>query len=616
MAGPEAPASPAVPTGRRQLARFLGWFALANGGLGALAGLRMLALYEFPAAPLALAYTAFAWLGHYASLGLLVLLPAFGVLLAWPRWPAVRVAAIVPAALLLTLLVVDGNVFAAQRNHLTPLAVAILAPATWAFVAVIGLTVLLFQWLLSGLVAGFVSRRPRRGGGLVLGALATVWLAGQGIHMYADALGDTAVTGLTRYLPAYFPMKGKRTLARLGLVDPATVERQRLLARAGDGGGAGPLRYPLQPLACPDDIPAPRNLVVVLIDGLRPDTVDPRLMPHLAGLQGEGQAFLNHWSGGNSSRAGIFSFFYGVPSTYVDAFYGVQQAPVLLTELRRRDYQLALHAAPGFSTPTDLNRTVFAGVPGLPGERRDVAAVERNRLVTGGFVDWLDGGRDAARPFFAFLYYDPPMGEMPVDAGPLPLDDRFPAERPGADPKVPGHWRQYRHAMQLADAELGRVDAALGAAGLRDDTLLVAFSDHGYEFDDYGTGYLGHASSFSDAQLRSVLAMRWPGRPPARFTHRTSHLDVPATLVGDWLGCTSAPADYSAGRSLFAGADWPWLVAGSYGPHAIVEPGRRTVTQPGGFVEVRGADYRPLAGATLDPAVVEAALAEMRRFYQ
>lgn len=606
----------AAPAGRRQLGRFLGWFALANGALGAVAGVRMLALYQFPAAPLALAYTVFAFLGHYATLGLLVLLPAFIVLLAWPRWAPVRVAAIVPAALLLTLLVVDGNVFAAQRYHLTPLAAAIFAPATWAFIAVIGLTVLMFQWLLSGVVAGFVTGRPRRRGGLVLGVLVAVWLAGQGIHMYADALGDTAVTGLTRYLPAYFPMKGKRTLARLGLVDPATAERQRLLARAGDGGGVGPLRYPLQPLACPDAAPVPRNLVVVLIDGLRPDAVDPRLMPHVADLQGEGQAFLNHWSGGNSSRAGIFPFFYGVPSTYVDAFYGVQQAPVLLTELRRRQYQLALHAAPGFSTPTDLDRTVFAGIPGLPGERPGVSGVERNRLVTNGFVDWLDAGRDAGRPFFAFLYYDPPMGEMPVDAVPLALDDRFPAGRPGADPKVPALWRQYRLAMQLADAELGRVDAALGAAGLRDDTLLVVFSDHGYEFDDYGTGYVGHASSFSDAQLRSVLAMRWPGRPAARFTHRTSHLDVPATLLGDWLGCTSPPADYSAGRSLFAGTDWPWLVAGSYGAHAIVEPGRRTVTQPGGFVEVRGADYRPLAGADLDPAVVEAALAGMRRFYQ
>jgi len=214
---------------------------------------------------------------------------------------------------------------------------------------------------------------------------------------------------------------------------------------------------------------------------------------------------------------------------------------------------------------------VFAGFPNLPGEQRDVPALEWNRLVTSGFTTWLAEARDPGRPFLAFLYYDPPMESM---------------------------------------------DAALGTAGLREDTLLVVFSDHGFELDDYGNGYVGHASNFSNAQLRSTLVMRWPGRAPMRHTHRTSHLDVPATLLADWLGCRNSPVDYSVGRSLFAGTDWDWLVAGSYGAHAIVEPERRTVTQPGGFVEVRGSDYRPLPGAVLDPAVVEAALGEMRGFYQ
>jgi membrane-anchored protein YejM (alkaline phosphatase superfamily) len=604
------------PAGRAQLARFLGWFTLANAALAALVGLRSLALYEFPSAPLALVYTACAYVGHYATLALLGLLPAWLVWLAWPRWGAVRAVACVAAALLLAVLVVDGNVFAAQRYHLTPLAVAIFAPATWIVSAVIALTALVFQLLLSGTVGRFVTAGGQRRGRLVFAGLAAAWLAGQGLHVYADALGDTTVTGLTRYLPGYFPIKAKRRLARWGIVTAATVERQQLLQRAGGAGAGGPLRYPRAPLACPSSLPTPRNVVFVLIDALRPDAVDARLTPNVAALHSEGQAFLNHWSGGNSSRAGIFSFFYGVPSTYVDAFYGVQQGPVLLAELRRRDYQFALYSAPGFGSPAGLDRTVFAGFTGLPGERRDVSAVERNRLVTTGFETWLAAARDPGRPFLAFLYYDPPMESMPVAGASLALDERFPPGRPGTDPGAAGAWRQYRLAARLADEQLGRVDAALGNAGLRDDTLLVVFSDHGFEFDDYGNGYVGHASSFSDAQLRATLVMRWPGRAPARHTHRTSHLDVPATLLADWLGCRNPPGDYSVGRSLFAGDDWDWLVAGSYGAHAIVEPARRTVTQPGGFVEVRGGDYRPLPGGELDPAVVESALAEMRRFYQ
>jgi membrane-anchored protein YejM (alkaline phosphatase superfamily) len=435
--------------------------------------------------------------------------------------------------------------------------------------------------------------------------------------MYADAQGDTRFTALTRYLPAYFPLKGKRTLARLGLVDPAVAERQRLLARA-DAGGGGQLRYPLAPLRCPAPprTGQPANLLFVLIDALRPDAIDPRLTPNLAALRFEGQAFMNHWSGGNSSRAGLFPFFYGLPSTYLDAFYGVQQPPVLLTALRDRNYQLALFAAPGFGSPTDLDRTSFAGVPGLPGEAPDLSATARNQRVTQQWQDWLRRERDPARPFLAFLYYDPPMGDMAGDADPaLPLGERFP---PRADrkPDAPAAWAQYRRAARFADAEFGAVDAALGAAGLAGDTLLVVFSDHGYEFDDYGNGYLGHASDFSDAQLRATLLLRWPGRPAQRFAHRTSHFDVVPTLLGDWLGCTSPPADYATGRSLFAGVDWQWLIAGSYNAEAIVEPRRRTVTQPGGFVELRDNEYHPYAGPTPDPAVIEAALADQRRFYR
>ena len=115
-----------------------------------------------------------------------------------------------------------------------------------------------------------------------------------------------------------------------------------------------------------------------------PTRSTPALMPNLASLRDHGLNFANHWSGGNSSRAGIFSMFYGLPSTYMDTFYGVQQPPVLMNRIRELGYQLALFAAPGFTAPTDIERTVFAGIPGLPVERRDLGAMERNRAVTDG----------------------------------------------------------------------------------------------------------------------------------------------------------------------------------------------------------------------------------------
>ena len=54
----------------------------------------------------------------------------------------------------------------------------------------------------------------------------------------------------------------------------------------------------------------------------------PALMPNLGELRATGLSFDNHWSGGNSSRAGIFSFFYGLPSSYMETFYGVHRVYV------------------------------------------------------------------------------------------------------------------------------------------------------------------------------------------------------------------------------------------------------------------------------------------------
>jgi membrane-anchored protein YejM (alkaline phosphatase superfamily) len=151
---------------------------------------------------------------------------------------------------------------------------------------------------------------------------------------------------------------------------------------------------------------------------------------------------------------------------------------------------------------------------------------------------------------------------------------------------------------------------------LLEDTVVLVLSDHGYEFDDNGLGYLGHASNYTAAQLRATLVMRWPGRPPMVYRNRSSHYDIPATLLQDLFGCTNDPADYSVGGDLFAGRDWDWIIAGSYSSHAIVQPDRVILTHPSGFVELLGPDYRPLHQARVDPGVVEAALGDMRRFYR
>jgi hypothetical protein len=594
----------------RALLRWSGWFAAVNGAIFALVGLRFLAAYPFSADALGVVYTLLAYVSHFVLLAALpvgLLVVPVACVLRSRR--AVTAVAVVACALALALLVVDSNVFTEQRYHLTPLMAVLFETSTWVFIGLIALFALAFEALLAGYVWRWVETRPGLGGRALAGALLLAWLAGQGIHMWADAIGHTPVTQLTRYLPAYFPIHAKRTLARWGLVDPAVAERQRNLQKAAAAGG-GALNYPLQPLQCAALDRAP-NILMIVIDALRPDAIDPRLLPNLAALRDAGQNFASHWSGGNSSKAGLFSAFYGLPGTYERTFYGLQQPPVLIERLRKLNYDFALLAAPGFSAPTDIGRTVFAGFAGLPGERQGITPVERNRAVTEDWLAWL-GRHDRHRPFFGFLYFDPPMGAVPADpAEALPMDERF-----AANPKTKISWRNYRLAMRMVDGELARVLGSLEAAGVADGTLVIVLSDHGYEFDDNGLGYMGHASAYSAAQVRATLVMRWPGRPPAVHAHRSSHYDLPVTLLQDALGCDGDPADYALGRNLFAGKDWDWIIAASYNSHAILGPETAIVTHPGGFVEVLGDDYRPLPGTDIDTRVVAEAMSAMRRYYR
>jgi membrane-anchored protein YejM (alkaline phosphatase superfamily) len=177
-------------------------------------------------------------------------------------------------------------------------------------------------------------------------------------------------------------------------------------------------------------------------------------------------------------------------------------------------------------------------------------------------------------------------------------------------------WRHYRRGLRVIDDELDRVLGTLERSGYRDQTLVMVMGDHGFEFDDLGLGYYGHASNYGSYQLRTPLLMRWPGRSAQVFAHRTSHLDLPATLLQELFGCSNPPADYGMGRNLFAGVSWDWIIAGSYHSWAIVEPDRIVVTTPGGFAEVLGADYRQAADSSMNPELIEKALAELRRFYR
>jgi len=603
MTDQPAPLPENVP--RRTLLRWVGWFGAVNGAILTLVGLRYLMGIVLPDSGIAWVYMGLASVSQFALLGTLpVFLVTLPLVLLLPRRRWVSALGILSAAVLLTLLILDTHIFEQYRYHMSALTVVIFETSTWVFAGIVLLSMLAFQIMLAGIVWRACLKPHSGKSGVWLGVLLVlVAVTGQGIHVWADATSFGPVTQFSRVLPLYFPLKAKRSLVKFGLMDEAEMQRLRVVNQARTPE-SGQINYPLAPMQCLPQSDSLPNILYIVVDAMRRDQLDPELTPALASFATESLDFQNHYSGGNSSRMGFFSMFYGLPSTYWQAFYNAQLPPVLMDQLHEQGYSMGLFSAVGFGSPAQIDRTVFAATEGpLKGvQGADVTAL--SAAVTAGFDDWL-ANLAVESPFFGFLYYDP-GSDWPASAG----EDESNLSTGAATQAA------YRRGLQHVDGEISQVLSALEASGKADSTIVIIASDHGYEFDELGLGYVGHATNFARWQLVSSLMMRWPDKPAAVFSHRSAHQDLPVTLLQEVFACSNPPSDYASGKSLFDTTDWEWLIAGSYNSHAIVQPDRVVVTYPGGFIEVLGEDYLPSLDLSIDGDTTQDVMLEMRRFYQ
>jgi len=597
-------------TVRRRLLRWSGWFALVNVALLALVGLRYLWYYAALGPSVAWVYAALAFVGQMSAFTYVPFLPVVVValLIPWPR--VVMPLGVVIGSAVLSLLVLDSLLFAENRYHIGVLTFTLLEPQTWAFLALYFLVALAIEAMLARWVWQRTEGPPTRRVGRFL-ALAIVgsFLASHLIHLWADANFYVPVTSFTRYLPLYAPLRDSRRLVQLGLVDQARAREESLAATIAQRAG-GELHYPQSPLKC-EPRPPLLNVLLIVIDGMRADALTPAAAPRLAALAPSAMRFDNHWSGGNVSRPGMFSLFYGLPATYWKVFAEVAQPPVLMDLLRQYGYQLGIFtSSPVYSRVVGLDRTALARVPNLRLETISPhpGSSGRDLTLTEEWLEWMEH-RDPARPFFGFLFYNAVVANDPPAHYPSPV-----AVPPRATIQGRLHAR-YLTATHYVDSLIGRALDDLERRKLLERTVIVVTSDHGMEFNDSGLGFDGHGTGFTRSQLQTPLLIRWPGRPPGRVERRTSHFDVPPTLVGGLFGCVNPPSDYASGHDLYTDAQWDWLIATDYTDYALIEPDRVTVVLQDAY-EVHDRNYRLVPHPTLSRDGLRAALDDMSRFYR
>jgi len=365
----------------------------------------------------------------------------------------------------------------------------------------------------------------------------------------------TSVLLAANAFPFFAPTTVHSLAARLGFKAP-----QRILPKVARAGAR--LAYPLKAL----EVEPPRqpfNIVWLVCESLRADMLTPDIMPHSWSFARDAWFFRNHYSGGNGTRMGVFSLFYGLYGPYWFPFLSLQRSSVLMDTLQQQNYQFFLHTSQSFSYP-ELDKTVFARLPprlfhednhgyGWQRDERNVSALIK-RMAS----------RQTTKPFMAFMFFESPHARYYFPEKSVirrPYLKTFNYATAINKENIMQIKNRYINACHYLDSQIGRVLAFLEQESLLDNTIVVLAGDHGEEFMEKGRW--GHNSEFSQEQIQPPLVLWVPGRGAKQIDRMTSHLDVVPTLM-PLLGVKNPPEDYCLGQSLLDGPARKFTVVGDW----------------------------------------------------
>ena len=611
---------------RRDLSRWVMWFSLLN----------LICLYPLMHRYLAYAgtidpgvrigYVPMMIFGHVFTLTLLAaLILLLPIAVFYPRRWAVFSAGVITATLAGILLEIDYGIYGQYRFHINAVVIDFLVHGgdevihlSWAtWINAIGRSLgLLAVEIAIAYISWRIVSFARLGKVIFLFiGIGVVSTAGSHlVHAWADGSYYQPITRLTRHLPIYYPLTAKRFLEKHGLVDLEKKIAQRKMEKMSRNDRH--ISYPAAPLSF-SRTGDPMNIVYVVIDSWRFDMMDAAITPKMTHFMANHpvQTFTNHLSGGNGTRTGIFSLFYGMFGSNWTFMETEQVGPVFMHTLIDQGYQMGIFASAKLTSPA-FNQTVFHDIGQLRTYSTGDTAWERDEACVRDWATWF-GERDEKKPFFTFLFFDsahaytfPP--NYPRQFTPLwervdyhLLDNDF-------DP-IP-YKNRYKTSLNYIDSLVSRVLETLENASVLDRTLIVFTSDHGQEFNENKNNYWGHGSNFSQYQIHVPFVIYWPGKSGHVYRHASSHFDIVPTLMADLLHCDNPFTDYSNGRNLFDDRERPWLFSGGVTSQAILNGDKTIVMYPTGNYDIFDSACHELSNARLPMTIVQAAFAEMTRF--
>ena len=415
--------------------------------------------------------------------------------------------------------------------------------------------------------------------------------------------------------PLSYPMTAKSFMEKYGILNPEDYQKRREILNQQNSLS---IQYPTQPIEFSAQVEQDKfNLLFVMIDSLRADTLDSVVMPHLHQFALNNTWYKNHFSAGNDAMAGIFGAFYGLPANYAASFRSEGINPVLIDTLQQQDYRFGLFSGSNFENPIYF-RSIFTqfltaqnkNIPKTPFWQSDKTAIDQS-------VSWMKAQGD--QPWFAYLelatlkqfeqggQYDRPF---------QPALEHFPASETQPAPK---RLRQnsYLNAAHYIDEQLQSLWDQLETAALLENTVIVVTANHGYEFNETNTGSWGSNTNYSDYQLQVPLMIHWPNKASAQHQNMTSHLDIAPTLLRHLLHSQNPDDNHSAGTDLFSLSHAKRsLLAGDSKDIVIIQPERTIVVDKLGNYRVFNAEYKLNPHEKPQMSLLMDTMATLQKFYQ
>ncbi len=387
-------------------------------------------------------------------------------------------------------------------------------------------------------------------------------------HAYSHASGQEAIMQAASVVPFHIRTTSDSTFYKLGV-----KKQPKAKVRVANGK----LHYPLAKIEHRRP-KKPLNIIWLVAESLRWDMLDPEIMSNLNEFSRDATRFKRHYSGGNRTRMGMLSMFYGLYAPYWYAFSEQRVGPVLIDVLRDQGYQFKAHTSQSFSYP-ELRDTVFANLS--PEELREIKdgapPWKRDEQNITEIMQFLDG-RDPSRPFFGFMFFEATHAPYDFSSAdeirkPFLQDMNYAKLSSLKNPELIKN--RYINAAHSVDRQLGRLFDYLRKNDLLDNTVVLVTGDHGEEFMENGHWGHGHNSKFPEHQIHVPMVLHIPGVEPGIVDDVTSHLDIPATLM-PLLGVSSKPEIYTLGGDLYNHPSTESVV-GNYHYAGIINPQQKIV---------------------------------------